>query len=521
MKESTMKKTILALLLLISISSFAQIPEDVLRYSWQPVNGTARVNAIGGAMGSLGGDITATFTNPAGLAMYRTSDFVLSPGFSFLSNKSAFRGTSMSANNSNFNLGPTGFVGGLNSRGKWKNSAISFAVTRTANFSDKISYSGLNNFSSFGEQYAAEAANSGLSIQGILSPTSNVSLGTKMALYTYFTDTASVGGTSPDFVSVAMYDNLKNGGAFLVKQSQTIETSGGITEAAIGYAGNMNDKFYLGGSLGIPIVRYEKNTILREEDATGDNANYFNFSELRETYNTKGFGLNLKLGMILKPVEKLRLGLAVHSPTVYTLTDRYHATLSADLENYRSVPGVYTSNSNDFNGGETPRYEYDFNTPWKFLFSGAYVINEVADVTKQKGFITAEVEYLASKSNKFKNSDGNDEDYYTSLNDVIRSYYKNTFNMRVGGELKFNTIMGRLGFAYYGNPYADNVLKASKMFVSGGVGYRNGGMFIDLSYVQGLQKDVNFPYRLPDKANTYSTMKTSQGNVMVTVGFKI
>ncbi|MGZ8558593.1 MAG: OmpP1/FadL family transporter, partial [Chitinophagaceae bacterium] len=51
---------------LLSFSLYAQVPEDVLKYSQLPTNGTARINAIGGAMGSLGGDISATFINPAG-----------------------------------------------------------------------------------------------------------------------------------------------------------------------------------------------------------------------------------------------------------------------------------------------------------------------------------------------------------------------------------------------------------------------------------------------------------------------
>ena len=68
---------------------------------------------------------------------------------------------------------------------------------------------------------------------------------------------------------------------------------------------------------------------------------------------------------------------------------------------------------------------------------------------------------------------------------------------------------------------ADSELKANKMFISGGLGYRNAGIFIDLTYVHGLHKDVSFPYRLPDKANTFATTKGSGGNVMLTVGFKI
>ncbi|RYY56628.1 MAG: hypothetical protein EOO09_05720 [Chitinophagaceae bacterium] len=515
------KQFLVVLSSLFSVAAFAQIPEDVLKYSWGPTNGTARSNAIGGAMGSLGGDLSATYTNPAGLAFYRTSDFVLSPGFSMLNNKGAFRGTDAKAKGNSFNLGPTGFVGGLDARGPWRNKTFSFAVNRTANFNNKVVYRGFNDFSSFAEQYAAEAAYSGQSIDQMLGTGSNVSLGTKMALYTYLIDTVSLGGQSPDFISMAMFDNLRNGNPLLLSQQHTVETSGGITELAIGFAGNHSDKFYIGGSLGIPIVNYERVSTLREEDATANNNNNFNFAELSERFTTKGFGFNLKLGMIAKAGEKLRLGLAVHSPSIYALTDSYVGNLSTDLDSFRSVPGIYDVSSNLFNNNQTPEYEYDLNTPWKFIVSGAYVINSVEDVRQQKGFITGEVEYVSHKSNKFRSADGTGEEYYSDLNNVNKTYYKNAFNVRLGGEMKFNTLMGRLGFAYYGNPYADSELKANKMFISGGVGYRNAGFFVDLTYVHSIQKDISFPYRLPDKANTFSNIRTNGSNVSLTFGVKI
>ena len=106
------------------------------------------------------------------------------------------------------------------------------------------------------------------------------------------------------------------------------------------------------------------------------------------------------------------------------------------------------------------------------------------------------------------------------MNQVVSSDYKGSFNFRVGGELKFNTIMGRLGFAYYSNPYQDAALKASRMLLSGGLGYRNKGFFIDLTYVHCISKDVQFPYRLEDRANTYASLDQKRGNVMATVGIK-
>lgn len=517
------KQLFLGLFIFLSVGMHAQIPEDVLKYSWQPTNGTARVNAIGGAMGSLGGDISALFINPAGLGFYKTSEVVLSPGLSFLKNKSNFRGTAASDKDSWFNVGTSGLVTGWKGNGRWSSKAFSIGVSRTANFSNKIFYTGKNDFSSQGEQYAAEAAGSGVNIADLPFATS-VSYGTRLAGWNYAIDTASIPGhAGADVISMAMWDALKNGGEFMVDQSHTIETSGGLTEIALGYAANMDDKLYIGGSIGLPIVKYQKKSTFREEDATGNTDNNFNFNEISETFTTKGLGINAKFGIIAKPADYIRLGLAVHTPTWYSLTDTYDASMVTDLDKYRTTPGAIRVNLSEvLNAGEVPEYKYELVSPWKFTLSGSYVLREAEDVRQQKGFITADVEYATYKSNKFRNAeDYDDNGYYDEINATMKDYYKGAFNFRIGGELKFTTIMTRLGFAYYGSPYADKELKANKMFISGGLGYRNAGIFIDLTYVHGLQKDVSFPYRLPDKANTFATTKGGGGNIMLTFGFKI
>ena len=111
---------------------------------------------------------------------------------------------------------------------------------------------------------------------------------------------------------------------------------------------------------------------------------------------------------------------------------------------------------------------------------------------------------------------------FKPFNDAIDAIYKTAVNFRVGGELKFKIIMARLGFAYYSSPYKDKVLKGSKMNLSGGLGYRHKGIFVDLTYVHRINKDVNFPYRVnAPRSNTYATLKETGGNVLLTVGFKI
>lgn len=74
MRTHMRKSLILLSVTFISVMAVAQVPEDALRMSWTTPSGTARNQAIGGVMGSLGGDISANFINPAGIGMYKTRD---------------------------------------------------------------------------------------------------------------------------------------------------------------------------------------------------------------------------------------------------------------------------------------------------------------------------------------------------------------------------------------------------------------------------------------------------------------
>jgi len=157
-----------------------------------------------------------------------------------------------------------------------------------------------------------------------------------------------------------------------------------------------------------------------------------------------------------------------------------------------------------------------------YLFRQKLVLE---NIKKQKGFITADLEFTNYKWMSFSTSDEESpetKEYYKPFNKAIDAIYKTAVNFRVGGELKFKIVMVRLGFAYYSSPYKDKVLKASKMNLSGGLGYRHKGMFLDLTYVHHINKDVNFPYRVnAPRANTFATLKETGGNVLLTVGFKI
>lgn len=513
-----MKKYLLLPFLLLSTLIYAQIPEDALRYSFFPQNGTARNLAIGGAMGSLGGDINAIFVNPAGLGNYKTGEFVFTPGFLMNNNKANFRETQNKMKKNSFGLGTTGFVYGASNAYKPTTSqAISLAVTQTANFTNSVHYGGLNNYSSYSEQWAEQVAKSGQTLDQVLN-NSQYAYGAAPALYTYLVDTFRVNGG----IQVrGLPENILDAGKAL-RQENTIDTKGGMYEVALGYAVNKNDKFLYGFTLGVPIMNYSSSTTFKETDTSGNKANGFDAFNYTDDYKTSGAGMNLKLGLIFKPTDRVRIGLAAHTPTyMFSLKDVRTTTLDVNTENYE---GKHSVTSQTFTNGQPGESKYSMLTPWKVMVSGSYVIREIENVKKQKGFLTADIEYVNHSGSNYYSANeaptADEKSYYKSLNTVIKDAYKGNFNFRVGGELKFNTLMTRLGFAYYTNPYKNKDLKVNRMLLSGGLGYRHRGFFIDLTYVHNIAKDVNFPYRLEDRANTYATINGQRGNIVASVGFK-
>ena len=121
-----------------------------------------------------------------------------------------------------------------------------------------------------------------------------------------------------------------------------------------------------------------------------------------------------------------------------------------------------------------------------------------------------------------------DKDYFTDLNNSMSKVFKSAVNIRLGGELKFETLMVRAGFGYYGNPYTNtyfynrpgDVVNASRMNISGGLGWRNKGMFVDLTYIHQIVKDGFYPYVLDEGVYDIAKLNQSIGNILLTVGFK-
>lgn len=499
----------------------AQSPEDALRYSYLTQNATARILSIGGAVTSLGGDITSTFINPAGLGFFKTNELVFSPSYSLNKNKTSYRGSLTNDKNNKFILGPVGFILGNPETKQNKNSsAFSIAFSQQASFNGYKSFTGLNNYSSFSEQFAEEFAKSGYSIDGVLNTNSNLPYTAAPALNTYLIDTVRVNGVLQ--IQGAAERILAAKEALLQKYEST--TSGGVYELALGAATNDNDKWLLGGSVGIPFVYYNSNSTISESDTSAKTNNGFSSASFKDEFTTSGIGVNVKIGAIYRPASYFRLGLALHSPNFYSLVDKRKTNITTNLETPTGNPERFSESSDRYSQGSDGKVDYVQRTPWKILGSASYVFREVENTKKQKGFITADVEYLNYGGGGFSSNAETPSEiqksYYKALKKVIKSEYKGTVNAKLGAELKFNTIMFRQGIAYYGNPYKDPAFKANKLLYSGGLGYRNKGFFIDLTYILNTTKDVLLPYRLADRENTFANINSNGLAFAATVGLK-
>ncbi|WP_152267465.1 OmpP1/FadL family transporter [Agriterribacter humi] len=519
-----MRKAFITTGLIFSVSVlFAQEPLDAIRYSWLTPQGTARAQAIGGAVSALGGDITALYTNPAGLGLYKTSELVLTPGFTFSNDKASYRGSTATDNKSSFNYGPMGVVWGIPSYkagSKWKNVSIGLAISKTANFNNNTYVSGENNQSSYSEKYLDQL------ISGNATNPDDAALdypyGASLGLNTYLLDPTY--DSDNNLTGYASNASVATG----LKQQQIINTKGGVSEFSIGVGANYNDVFYFGGSININTLKYIRNSSFRETDATNNADNDFNYFVADDYLRTDGTGASINIGIIIKPVDALRVGLNFHSPSWYSFKDTYYSSLTTDTENYE---GEKSQSSLDLNDGYSGEYTYRYKTPMRLGAGLAYVFGSQADVSSQKGFITADVEYVSYKNNAFNTQDNTnqaDKDYFTDLNNTIDDVFKSAVNFRLGGELKFETVMVRAGFGYYGNPYSNNyfgnepgdITNASRMNISGGLGWRNKGMFVDLAYIHQIIKDAYYPYRLDEGVFNAAKLSNTVGNILLTVGFK-
>ena len=91
-------------------TAIAQDITDGLRYSTEAITGTARFNAMSGAFGALGGDLSAIAINPAGSAVFLGTSASVSVAGNDIENKANYFNTETKSINTDININQAGGV---------------------------------------------------------------------------------------------------------------------------------------------------------------------------------------------------------------------------------------------------------------------------------------------------------------------------------------------------------------------------------------------------------------------------
>lgn len=496
-----MKKTILLSTALATAAlANAQTALDAYQFSQSDLKGTARYMSMGGAFGALGGDLSAISLNPGGIGVYRSNEIGFTLNLDAQSSKSTAGNLSNTLNQTKFLLNNIGGVATL----RLNNSTV-----RNLNFG--FTY---NKAASFNRQYGGSIGNLQNSMSNYIAGISNandLTVGDVTTDDTYDPYNPSYGSFISPWISILGYDSYlvspvgdddaphwmgqwgagtTGTGSFLVNEK------GAADEYNISFGGNISDVFFWGMDFGIVDFNYTQemqwgenlqNAWVENRGALGQTSANWN---LYNYYNLNGNGFNYKLGFIIKPIQELRIGFAMHTPTWYNMTETFYGRVDYNYGNDIRSGNAQTNNGYDAYNS------YNFRTPWRLVFSAAGVVSS--------NFILS-ADYIWEPYNGMRFSDNNEwgsgDDAYAYENGDIKSIYKATNTLRVGAEYRITPRFSiRAGYSYVSSPVKASAINGQQTvypsgtrlsysfdnatnYVTCGLGYRVNKFSIDLAYV--------------------------------------
>lgn len=506
--------------------------------------GSARFQALGGPHAALGADASTLAGNPAGLGFYSRSEINFTPGVTFQNNSTDYLGQTRTNSKGNFNLANLGIIFAGNRSNpvgysRWR-GAFGLGYTRTFGLSNAITFGGTNNRSSITDSFA-ELANTeqqgGTPVSDFFSDfDNNRNNGTfDYPTSAYYFGSLIIPSRNAQGQNGPPYAGAEPGKT--VNQTFGFTSSGSTSQWTAAYGANYDDKFYLGASIGYVRMNYSTTKNTREDFNNPDQIKGFSYDQ---TLNTRGGGFNLSLGTILRPVEFLRIGASLTTPTGLAISETTESSVLVDLARPIDLGPNSQQNPNDLNlfrqagftissqNGRTyitsiPRlsvkpYDSNYRLRTPFKANGG-----VAVFFGKNAFISGNVEYVAYGGMRLtsddQNADGGLRDgSYTA---IVKRQYQNVLNYKLGGEYRYQHFHIRAGWSYYADPYKqtfDN-LDRTRTVYSAGLGYRDDKFYVDVAGLYGQSASAYAPYVLANSQDYASAkINNSTAQVALSVG---
>ena len=527
------------------------MPGDMVELSQTQFNfGTARAMAMAGAFTSLGADLSSMSINPAGLGMYRHSDISITPMMSFARSKT---------NAPEY---------GRNSRDRFSMANIGVAINAYEGSGSLVSLNigfGYNRLADLNYDYSFQRGGQRATVGDVYSRQLYWSDVSKNDFY----NAGGSGNWNWDNIAPEFWNAALAYRGFLVDQVDPddpkswkptwvgndaemghfteFRSRGSIGEYTLSLGANINNKIYIGASLGIQSVYQRKYIDYGEEyyypgtgpDGYGNSGLDYQLLwwKLNQSVIVEGTGVNFKAGIVYRPTTNLRLGAAIHTPTYYSL-DRKFQSAAAGLAyaNNDTDPNVkpdkdgYISTANDPNMTSPLLVDdgpngWSFVSPTRLMFGASYTFGE-------RGVISVDYERDWYNGIRIKdNPSGLDSQSW--YNDSFRQNFKASNIVRVGAEFKPLPVLSlRAGFGYSGSmirddefPPASPVIKQTTYY-GAGVGFvLSRGVLLDLAYqyVSSKLSDYYLFYAEDKVGYTESAFYSTdinRHNVALTLGFR-
>lgn len=531
-----MRKTAIIILLTMaaSVCAFAQTAYDGLIFSENNYEGTARSVAMGNAFTALGGDLGSVTINPAGSAVAGYSQFSLTPGLTISS--STAQGVSpftdgtlpyfereMRSSMTRFSLPNFGLTinWDTNRTSGLKNVTVGFIVNKTASWDQDVYANGLNSTTSYMGALAVES--SGL-LAGDLNASDAYDFMPWSSVVGYQSGMISTfGGYEDEYVGASelIFDNgdIILGGE--LDQTYGRRVTGSRYDYVLNVGANISDFVYIGANLGLSSLNYGYDDYFKEAATDPsdfeiglDNGETMYFSKMKSAYSytADASGYYAKFGVIVTPGGGFRLGAAIQTPTLNTITERWQQSGSTEFT---------SSKFNGYAASPEGEYRYLFTAPLRANLGLAYTFGNFA-------VLSADYEICDYSQMKFR-SQGTDDDYFHDLNNEIKEIFGPAHMFRVGAEIKAGPIAARAGYGLTTSP--EKAFDGHRnQNVSFGLGYSsNGSFFADLALRRNFAvSEYYMPYSdyiFDDEDNILDPapeilIRTSDWKLLFTIGWR-
>ena len=453
----------IAAIVVATMPAAAQETYENAKIAQEDLNGTARYVAMGGAMEALGADISTISTNPAGIGMFRHSNISLSMGM--VSQDGAKNVLGGSTTNASFDQ--LGFVYSYRyDRTSYINVAVNYHKSRNFDMilsaSNKLGNASLNKLTwakgNLGYVYEAK--------QETQSDKSVVEVPNFNAPYITCSQLDDLFGYNLNWDDVNKDWRYVNADDFRFDRSH----EGYIGEYDFNVSGNINNRIYLGLTVGIHDVHYKHYSEYVED-----------MSQLTCTVGDRreitGTGFDVKAGVILRPIEysPFRIGLSVSTPTFYELKTANYSYISDGNQRFDS--------GSIMDARERTNYKFRLYTPWKFGVSMGHTIGsqialgasyEYADyASMDTRYITGE--YYDDYTDSYRSESESDR----VMNNHTANTLKGVHTLKLGAEIKpIPNFALRIGYNYVSPMYQkegfkDGTLNSDASYISSATDYTN------------------------------------------------